>query len=485
MLCCSALPRPCSRVPTSFRFLPTLAALLLPFGAFAGDGPPPDPFATEALARSSQAGTLPCAAPVAGRALSLEDVVERALCANPQTREAWANARYQAAQLGVAKSAWLPSVSATVTDNRLHGSGSATIPGDYSQASLGLSASWLLWDFGARSASVESAAQLLAAANLAQDATVQTVFLSAVQAWCGWFAAQGAVAAALESEKASQESLKAAERRYEVGTATPADKLQARTAWSQAVLVRIKAQGEAKSSRGVLMNVLGLDASDTLAIAAPGSLRPAGEFAADLARLIERAKLARSDLAASTAQVQAAKAGVDLARANGLPTVTLGASAGESHSSLVNPGRSSSIGVTVSIPVFTGFSTAYKLRAAQAQVAVKAAQRERIERQVSLDVWKAYHGLVTATQSLLASADLLASAEQSRRVAKGRFDAGVGGILDLLNAESALASARQQDVQTRYDWLVAKFSLAQSIGVLSLADVQKPESIPAYPADKK
>ena len=419
------------------------------------------------------------------RALSLEEVVERALCANPQTREAWANARYQAAQVGVAKSAWLPGVSGTLTDNRLHASGAAAVPGDYSQASLTLSASWLLWDHGARSASLESATQLLAAANLSQDATVQAVFLSAVQAWCGWFAAQGAVAAALESEKASQESLKAAERRYEVGTATPADKLQARTAWSQTVLTRIRAEGEARSARGVLMNVLGLDASDSQAIAAPGQTRPTGEFEADLGRLIERAKGARPDLAASDAQVRAARAGVALARANGLPTVTLGASAGETHNSLTDPATNGSIGVTVSIPVFTGFATAYRVRAAREQVAVKEAQRERIERQVSLDVWKAYHGLVTATQSLRASADLLASAEQSRRVAKGRFDAGVGGILDLLNAESALASARQQDVQTRYDWLIAKFGLAQSIGVLSLSDLQKPESIPAYPADKK
>ena len=468
----------------SLRFLPVLVALLLPGLSGAGEAPP-DPFSTSDLTRPSQAGELPCAAQPAGRPLSLEEVVELALCANPQTREAWANARFQAAQVGLAKSAWLPGVTGTLADSRVHASGTAAVPGNYSQASLGLSASWLLWDFGARSASLDSAARLLAAANLSQDATVQSVFLSAVQAWSGWFAARGAVAAALESEKASLESLKAAERRYEVGTATPADTLQARTAWSQTVLTRIRAEGEAKTARGVLMNVLGLDASDTLPIAEPGQVRPAGEFEADLARLIERAKLARPDLAAADARLQSARADVDLARANGMPSVTLGANAGESHSSLFDPGRSSSIGVTVSIPVFTGFATLYKVRAAREQVEANAAQRQRIERQVSLDVWKAYHGLVTAPQSLRASADLLASADQSRRVAKGRFDAGVGGILDLLNAESALASARQQDVQARYDWLIAKFTLAQSIGLLSLADLKNPESVPAYPTDKK
>lgn len=65
----------------------------------------------------SSAATIPCqfaqqtgidAAP-----LSLPDVVDHALCNNPQTREAWANARYQAAQVGMAQSAYLPSVDLT------------------------------------------------------------------------------------------------------------------------------------------------------------------------------------------------------------------------------------------------------------------------------------------------------------------------------------------------------------------------------------
>ncbi|MDQ5942481.1 MAG: outer membrane protein, partial [Pseudomonadota bacterium] len=62
--------------------------------------------------------------------------------------------------------------------------------------------------------------------------------------------------------------------------------------------------------------------------------------------------------------------------------------------------------------------------------------------------------------------DLLASAEQSERVALGRYRAGVGSILDLLTAQSALAAARQQRVLSAYDWNVSRATLAQSVGVL-------------------
>ena len=51
------------------------------------------------------------------QALTLADVANISLCHNPQTREMWANARVQAAQLGVAKSAYLPIVTDTVSSN--------------------------------------------------------------------------------------------------------------------------------------------------------------------------------------------------------------------------------------------------------------------------------------------------------------------------------------------------------------------------------
>src|SRR5690606_20259243 len=55
----------------------------------------------------------PCAQPETSQLLTLAEVANTALCNNPQTREAWASARAQAAFVGIAKSAYLP----IVTDN--------------------------------------------------------------------------------------------------------------------------------------------------------------------------------------------------------------------------------------------------------------------------------------------------------------------------------------------------------------------------------
>jgi outer membrane protein TolC len=66
------------------------------------------------------------------------------------------------------------------------------------------------------------------------------------------------------------------------------------------------------------------------------------------------------------------------------------------------------------------------------------------------------------------AADLLASATESESVARGRYREGVGSIVDLLIAQSALADARAQDAQARWQWRSALAQLAHDVGLLGL-----------------
>ena len=131
-----------------------------------------------------------------------------------------------------------------------------------------------------------------------------------------------------------------------------------------------------------------------------------------------------------------------------------------------------SVGINLSVPLFSGFATTYQVRSAEAQVDAKNAQLEQVHLQVALDVWTAYQNLTTATQSLRTSAVLLDSAQQSAQVALGRYKAGVGSILDLLNAQSALASARQQRIQAMFSWNIDRATLAQAMGSLDAGLLQ-------------
>ncbi len=95
------------------------------------------------------------------------------------------------------------------------------------------------------------------------------------------------------------------------------------------------------------------------------------------------------------------------------------------------------------------------------------ATADRTENDVILDVWSNYYGMQTAAQGVRTTRDLLASASQSAEVAEGRYRAGVGSILDLLTAQSALADARSQEAQARSLWFLAMAQLAHATGALS------------------
>ena len=404
--------------------------------------------------------------------LALGDVVQLALCNNPQTRSLWASARAQAATLGVSMSSYLPtlSVSGSGSRNLSRVTGQTTTA---SSRSISLTASYLLYDFGARAASVENAKELLVAANATRDATLQANFLTAVQSYYSLLSARASVRASKVAEDAARESLDAALARYHAGTATPSDKLQAQTALAQATLNLITAEGTERSAQGTLANIMGYDASQPFTLAPVKISSPDPVAEQDIGKLIDEAREKRPDLTAADAQIKAAEAQLAASRAANMPSINLSASTSSVNTSGSPTTNSGSLTVSVSVPLFTGTRNTYQIRSSQALLEGKVAARDLLANQVALDVWNAYQTLRTNSQALRTANTLVASAEESEQMTLGRYKAGVTGlsIVDVLNAQSALASAHQQQVTALYNFQSSRIALAQAIGVLDLTRI--------------
>ncbi|WP_124949864.1 TolC family protein [Sulfuriferula thiophila] len=421
-----------------------------------------DPFNTLATVAPTVTGYLVQTCSVATGPMTLVDVVDTALCNNPQTRAAWANTRVAAAQLGSAQSAYLPTINGNASLSRDH---IALTGATATNKNLGLSLNYLLFDFGTRSAQTDAARATLEAANRTQDQTVNAVYLAVVQAYYQYFAAQAQLEALREAEKSAQLSLDAANARYQAGANTKADVLQAQTAYSQARLSSLRGEGSLRIAQGVLTNAMGLVADQPLSLAPPADQVPASSLPDNVRDLILQAQQQRPDLQAAAAQLRAAQAQVRAASAAGKPTVSLTASSNYQDNGSLN-GAGSSVGVAVAVPLFSGFNTTYKVRAAEAQVTASQAQQAQLANQVALDVWRAWQTLATETAALTATDDLIRSATASAQLALGRYRAGVGNILDVLSAQASLANARSQQVQAQYNWRIAKVTLVQAVGRL-------------------
>ena len=417
----------------------------------------------------------------------LADAVERALCNNPKTRAAWAGVKEQAAAVGVARAAYLPTLSANwqgvrdqsvtnVSDQPQLGSrSSATVQSE--SATL----NWLLFDFGGRSAALRNADALLAAARATQDAALQAQFDTVAKDYYGAQSTQGALAVANDVEKTTRDSMVAAQARVERGVAPITDALQAETQHNDAVFNLAKTRGDAQMAIGTLASDMGLDPSQSLSVPPVTQTQlPGHAFNESVEALIDQAKTTHPSVLAAQAQVEAARAKVAQTRAQGLPSVSLVAKYSRSNQpqslglgmpTFPATGHDSYVGVQVTIPLLEGFSRHYQIDQARAEQERQQDLLDDARKQVALDVWNSYYALQTATENTHNSVRLLAIAQRAYQAAEHRYNAGVGNILELLNTQTALANARLRQVQALTDWDYARLDLASKLGHLTIDNV--------------
>jgi outer membrane protein len=200
----------------------------------------------------------------------------------------------------------------------------------------------------------------------------------------------------------------------------------------------------------------------------PGHVMPA--LAARMADLMAEAARKRPDLAAAQAQRDAAEANITVAKAAGLPSISIGAIHNFTSTTGVPNENYNQVGISLDVPIFTGFNVKYGVRQAQAALQVSEANLEQVGLGVTLDVWSGYYTLDSANQQLKATADLLKTAEDNEQVALGSYKAAVGPMVDELTVQTALASARQQRIAAELGWEVARAQLALALGRLSSAE---------------
>jgi outer membrane protein TolC len=401
--------------------------------------------------------------------MTLNEVIDLALRNNPQTRVSWAQARAAASTYGSVKGHYWPTINLDVNAGQAQSvsQNPARVPAERQTVIPALTLTYLLLDVGGRRGSTAAAREALYAADLGHNATVQNVVLQAADGYFLYQGSKGLSVAATLTVETARTNLAAAERRHEVGLATIADVLQARTALSQAQLAAQSAAGNVQLARAGLAQALGLPANGTFEVVADSGASPVQTVTASVDSLIDLAVRGRPDLAAARALARQSVAQVQVTRSALFPTLSFTATGGRVFSNLsVLEGNTYGLNVGLSVPIFTGNSRQYDVAAAEENAASALARADQLRVQAIAQVFSSFYGLQTAAQRVSTAAELLTSATRSEEVARGRYAEGVGTILDLLAAQNALADARAQDVSARWTWRAALAQLAHDVGVL-------------------
>ena len=409
--------------------------------------------------------------------MALGSAIDVALCNNPQIRSAWAAIRIQAAGVGEARAAYLPTIKVSVSRlaNWSSYSSPTRSPDSFLVGSqLYGTLSWRLLDFGGRSASNKAASQLLKAALAAHDASLQKTMTGVIQAYFDAMTAQSLFIARKKMADLAEEILAATRRRENHGAAPLSDTLQASTALAKARLNEARAHGDFNKSMSLLVQAMGLAPGTCLRLPETLELYRADDVTA-LNRWLREAEEQHPAIRQARAKLAADKAKIAVARSEGLPS--LDATAYISMNGYPNQGLSSVnqsvkvAGVTFNLPIFEGFGRTYKIRGAQAQVEQSEAQLQDTTSQILTEVVKAHADALTSLGTLKATERLMAAAREGLHSSLRRYERHAADILEVLSSQSSLADAEQERIRAVAEWRSARLRLLSNSGFLGRADL--------------
>lgn len=406
--------------------------------------------------------------PELNRPLSLAELTDLALRLNAKTRQAWLQARADAATLGIERADEWPQLSALVGLRRgLAISGTSGAPGNLlTTYGPTVTLSYILFDFGQREADIEAANYRLLAANLTQNRSLQEVVFQVEQAYYRVLGFDQLVRASRESLANFETAFDAAQRRRSSGLATAGDEYRADTQVGQSRLVLTRNEGELSKARGQLSNAVGLPVDFPLQLQAISDLPPVSKITQSMDALLDKAKSNRPDLIAAEARARAARASSRAISRAGLPSIEFSSSYGRTFftDERLATQDSYNFGFNVRIPLFSGFRDTYSVRRADQLADLADGVRDQLFSQTELDVWQAYFDLQTAASSVASTANLVKSATESAASAAARYKAGVGSLLDFITAQLDDTNARVQEIQSYLDWYSALARLNFALG---------------------
>ncbi|MDE2126384.1 MAG: TolC family protein [Armatimonadetes bacterium] len=377
----------------------------------------------------------------------------------------------------VARSAYYPQVvpnfqyQANLTPQR-GGSSNSSSTAD------GIVAKELILDSGQREATLGQARQSLFAQQYAFADTRQQVILAVTIDYFNLLRDRALTQVQQENVRLQQTNVTNINTQVAAGTEAAVDKLQGVADLANAQVALLQAQTTAIQDEATLKNAMGVISSQHLDL--PASETPAAPDTAHtplpLEAWVNAAYFNRYDVRAQQDALNAEGYNVRTAKLNA--GISVQANITEGYEIDPIAGEDRSFVVALSYPLFDGGLTRAQVKAAESQQQSDRRNLDELEQNVRLDVELAYTAREQARQQLVASQAAVAAGDANYTAASQRLREGQGTVLDVLNAEVQLVTARVSLVDAIYGFRVEQAQLERDAGVNDTAYVPSvPHSI--------
>ena len=409
--------------------------------------------------------------PVAG--LSLEECLTIALTNHPSLRKSKGQVRAAKALLEQTKAANRVKVNL---------SGRTSVAGDYgywdsrsSSGNLSLNISKILYDTGVNRLNQEIQGENLKLVLENERANLITVAADAKRAY--YDLVLKILNLEIEREKVAnfEEHLKTARGIYDVGNSSLIDVTKAESDLASAHVAMLRAQNEILLSQESLKVAMGVIDYDIVNIALSTELflpKPAEQ----LEELLKIAMSDRSDYRNLAYTRKQHELSLQVAARNSSPTITGSIGSDFSKNEGASISKNYNVAVNINVPVVDGGETKAKIEAAHAQLDQDDADEESLRQTITHDVRSAALSLTNALDRVRSSEANVKYSEDNLTLAQGRYEVGVGNMLEVSDAVSSLASSRNTLYQALYDAQVARTNLDEALGHLP-AEINLEESM--------
>ena len=320
-----------------------------------------------------------------------------------------------------------------------------------------------LVDFGALGR-VRSARAAARSSSADADAAAEQAATIATNAYVRAMRADADLRARQADSLLATELLGIAQAQLQAGTGVGLDVTRARSQLA-ATRASVIASRTARDHAHIdLLRSLALPIGSDIVLADSLTAAIGTDLVPDEAALVAQAMRNRPDILAEEQRVRAAQQGLSAIKAERLPTLGLVADDGVIGKNGAKMLNTYTWGLQVTLPIFDGFRREARVQEQRSVIKEAELRQHDLEQQAQADVRGALLDLAGAREQLDAARERLRFAEQEVSQARDRFNAGVAGNADVVNASLALTSSRTlvNDAETAYQ--LARVSLARATG---------------------
>ena len=111
------------------------------------------------------------------------------------------------------------------------------------------------------------------------------------------------------------------------------------------------------------------------------------------------------------------------------------------------------LGLSLSVPIFSGFQTRNQVRQAELSRTNQMLQLENTKKNLYKEIQQAYYNAVAAADRYRSSLDALDSARESFELMKAKYENGKSNITEFNEARDSWLEAESNLVRSRYEYL--------------------------------